>query len=275
MAVTLGSADLRHFRSLRRKQDRILQGSFLVEGPQAVREALRSKPEAVSSVLMTKNARQTHSDLLRLAEQVDCKIFLASDEQISRVSEAQSPQGVVAIADFIDVDLESMPLQQNSQFVLLHEVSDPGNLGNITRTADAAGVGGIFVTTGSVDIYNPKVVRASTGSVFNVPIVKGVELERIIEYLKSIGLIIVAADVSGGSISDFKEKGRLLEPLAWLFGNEARGLGKRELALADEVVSVPIFGKAESLSLQTAAAICIYQSSFAREDRISSSRPLD
>ena len=263
--MILGPARLRTFRSLMQKQGRTRNGAFLVEGPQAVGEALRSKAEAVNTVLMTELARGTHSDLLRLVRQTGTEFLEASDSDISRLSQAKSPQGVVAISRFIDVELESLPTDQNAQFIILNNVRDPGNLGNIIRTADAAGVAGVLLTRGSVDIYNPKVVRASTGSIFNIPLVIGVALEECIASLKRLGIRVVAADISGRSISGLEQRTLFDNSMVWLFGNEAHGLSNDDLAVADEVVSVPIFGRAESLSLQTAAAICIYQSSFARQ----------
>ena len=272
--MILSPARLKTFRSLMLKQGRTRNGAFLVEGPQAVGEALRSKPEAIKTVLMTDIARVSHSDLLQLVLQTGTEFLEASDVDISRLSQAQSPQGVIAISRFIDVKLETLPTDQNAQFIFLNNIRDPGNLGNIIRTADAAGVAGVLLTSGSVDIYNPKVVRASTGSIFNVPIVTGVALEECIASLKQFGIRVIAADVSGRSISDLEQQTIFHNAIVWLFGNEAHGLSNDDIAVADEVVSVPIFGRAESLSLQTAAAICVYQSSFARQGKKSRSRPL-
>jgi TrmH family RNA methyltransferase len=122
----------------------------------------------------------------------------------------------------------------------------------------------VVVTAESVDVFNPKAVRASTGSIFHVPVVVGVDVGETIAALRAAGLSVLATDAGGQSLSEVRDSGALSKPVAWLLGNEAHGLSDEDEALADAVVSVPIFGQAESLSLQTAAAVCLYESAFAK-----------
>jgi TrmH family RNA methyltransferase len=149
--------------------------------------------------------------------------------------------------------------------VLLAHVRDPGNVGSVIRAADAAGADAVLVSGESVDVYNPKAVRASVGSLFHLPIVIGVSVESAIEQCRAAGLRVLAADGSGPlDLDDEADSGALRAPSCWVFGNEAWGLPEDIRALADAVVRVPIHGRAESLNLSTAAAVCLYASARAQ-----------
>ncbi len=142
---------------------------------------------------------------------------------------------------------------------------DPGNLGTIIRAADAAGADAVILTGRTVDPYNPKVVRSTTGSLFHVPVAVDLELADVVARMHETGLRVVAADVEG---EDFlASRDRLAEPTAWLFGNEARGLDDEALAHADLSLRLPIYGRAESLNLATAASVCLYETAFAQRAR--------
>jgi len=139
-------------------------------------------------------------------------------------------------------------------------VRDPGNAGTVLRTADAAGAQAVIFSDASVDPYNGKCVRASAGSIFHLPLVVGVPADRAARELREAGLRVLAADTRGGRSLDDLGPAELAAPTAWMFGNEAWGLPGDLAALADESVAVPIYGRAESLNLATAAAICLYAS---------------
>jgi TrmH family RNA methyltransferase len=148
--------------------------------------------------------------------------------------------------------------------VILEEVRDPGNLGTIIRVADSAGADAVILTGRSVDLYNPKVVRSTTGSLFHIPVVMDVELDAALAAVRGAGLQVLAADMHGTPVPNVRASGGLDAPTAWLFGNEARGLSSEHVALADASVAVPIYGEAESMNLATAASVCIYESAFAQ-----------
>jgi len=122
----------------------------------------------------------------------------------------------------------------------------------------------VVLTGRSVDPYNPKVVRSTTGSLFHVPVSVGVGLADTIERAKSLGYTVLAADVSGDDLPDVRAEGLLDGPTVWVFGNEARGLTSEDLAMVDRAVKVPIYGRAESMNLATAASVCLYESAFAQ-----------
>ena len=128
--------------------------------------------------------------------------------------------------------------------------------------ADAAGADAVVLTTGSVDPHNGKCVRASAGSLFHVPVLTGLQVESSVASLRAVGLQVWATAASGEGIEGLAAE--LANPTAWLFGNEARGLPTGLALAADRVVSVPIYGRAESLNLSTAAAVCLYASALNR-----------
>jgi TrmH family RNA methyltransferase len=146
---------------------------------------------------------------------------------------------------------------------VLSQVRDPGNAGTVLRAADAAGADAVIFTDNSVDLYNPKVVRSTTGSIFHLPIVLGVEISDTIAKLKQAGVQVFAADGGGSLITELPE-GALTKPTAWVFGNEAWGFEPETLQAVDNVVGLPLYGPAESLNLATAASVCLYQSAFAQ-----------
>lgn len=148
---------------------------------------------------------------------------------------------------------------------MLANVRDPGNAGTVLRCADAAGADAVVLTDASVDLYNPKSVRASVGSLFHLPVAVGVPVERVVDGLRGAGVRILAADGAGDRDLDAElDSGSMGGPSAWVFGNEAWGLPEQTRALADAVVRVPIHGRAESLNLATAAAVCLYASARAQ-----------
>ena len=249
---------------LAKKQRRQEARLFLVEGPQATREALTFRPELVEDIFLTPASRERNPDLVELAEKAGCELTISSEAVIDHMADTVTPQGVVAVARYLEMTLEEVVSAKPTHLVVLHQVKDPGNVGNIIRTADAAGVDAVIVTAESVDVFNPKVVRATTGSLFHIPVVTGVDLGSTIDAVKASGVTIFAADAQGENLGQVRSRGGLDSPLAWLLGNEAHGLSPEDELLADSTVSVPMFGQAESLSLQTAAAICMYEAAFAK-----------
>jgi TrmH family RNA methyltransferase len=237
---------------------------FLVEGPQAVREALIHRPHHVVDLFLTPASAERHSDLVELAQHAGIEIALASEDVLASMCDTVTPQGVLAVCDFVDVTLAEVVATNPTNVAVLHHVKDPGNVGNIIRSADAAGAGAVIVTAQSVDVYNPKVVRATTGSLFHIPVVTGVDLAESLAHLHHAGLTVYATEARGTGLDLLASSGALATPLAWVFGNEAHGLSEEELELAHQRVAVPLYGQAESLSLQTAAALCLYQTAFAQ-----------
>jgi TrmH family RNA methyltransferase len=191
-----------------------------------------------------------------------------------------TPQGVLAVCRYVDIPLAHLIAAAPRLVAILASVRDPGNAGTVLRTADAAGADGVIFSDASVDPYNSKCVRATAGSIFHLPLVADAPVAEAVNAMRAAGLRIVAADGRAGRSLDEALPGGLGEPggpldppTAWLFGNEAWGLPADVLALADDVVAVPIYGKAESLNLAAAAAVCLYASAHAsRASRAPSDR---
>ncbi|PIE21737.1 MAG: rRNA methyltransferase [Arachnia propionica] len=194
-----------------------------------------------------------------LPEPGDVEVVYATPPQLRQLSDTVQPQGIVAVCRQPAASWDA--LAGARLVVVCAQVRDPGNAGTIIRDADAFGADAVILTTGSVELYNPKTVRASMGSIFHLPVFTGVELVRLVEQLKARGLQLLAAEADGESIVALTQDGTLAKPTAWLFGNEAWGLPAADASLADQTVAIPMPGAAESLNLASAAAICLYQSS--------------
>jgi RNA methyltransferase, TrmH family len=261
-----------------------------------VAEALRCGAQ-VTDLFVTVPARSRHADLVAAAEAAGVPVHVVSGEVMGDLAQTVTPQGLLAVCGFVDVPLAQVVSElegrtsrepkgapppglrseatregggsrapggerENRALVaLLANVRDPGNAGTVLRTADAAGAQAVVFAAASVDPYNGKCVRASAGSLFHLPVVAGAELEEAVAAMREAGLRILAADGrTGRPLDDPGVQGRLGEPTAWMFGNEAWGLPPGLVALADEAVAVPIYGNAESLNLAAAAAVCLYAS---------------
>jgi TrmH family RNA methyltransferase len=247
-------------RRLTKRAFRTRDRLFLAEGPQAVREAL-GVPDATRELFATAEAGRRHPDLLAAAEDRGVPVHAVSGEVMAALTQTVTPQGVVAVCGLLDVPLDRALAGPPRLVAVLAHARDPGNAGTVIRTADAAGAGAVVLTADSVDPYNGKCVRASAGSLFHLPLSRGGTAAEVLPALRSAGLRVLAADGHGRlDLDDAADSGLLAAPTAWVFGNEAWGLPEETRALADQVVRVPIHGRAESLNLATAAAVCLYLS---------------
>ncbi|WP_024476259.1 MULTISPECIES: TrmH family RNA methyltransferase [unclassified Arthrobacter] len=272
---------------------RLRQGRFLAEGPQSVREALAlhsarhaaGEPEVIEELFITEECLDRHAELGLFEGQPAPR--LVTEEVLAAMSSTVTPQGVIAVCSFVDVPLEAMLAREPRLVAVMVEVRDPGNAGTILRAADSAGADAVVLTSSSVDLYNPKAVRSTVGSLFHLPVVLGADLDLVLTSLRERGIAVLAADGYGDVDLDTLQEGsarrrlapsaenagdgssaaRLEAPTAWLFGNEAQGLPDVVLKGADHRVAVPIYGRAESLNVGTAATVCLYAS--ARAQRLS------
>jgi len=183
---------------------------------------------------------------------------------LDAMADTVTPQGFVAVCRQFPTSVRDIFADQPRLVAILEEVRDPGNAGTIIRAADSAGADAVVLTGRTVDLYNPKVVRSTTGSLFHVPVAVGADLADVVGRAHSAGLQVLAADIKGEDLLVARQEGQLARPTAWVFGNEAHGLTDDLLGLVDRVVTVPIYGKAESMNLATAASVCLYESAFAQ-----------
>ncbi|MET7681707.1 RNA methyltransferase [Streptomyces sp. NPDC005423] len=251
-------------RRLARRNFRGKERLFLAEGPQAVREAA-GHGETLVELFATVEAAERYADIVGEARDAGARVYLADEQVVADISTTVTPQGLVGICRFLDTPFEEILRGRPRLVAVLANVRDPGNAGTVLRCADAAGADAVVLTDASVDLYNPKAVRASVGSLFHLPVAVGVPVERAVAGLRDAGVRILAADGAGtDDLDDELDQGTMGTPTAWVFGNEAWGLPAETRALADAVVRVPIHGKAESLNLATAAAVCLYASARAQ-----------
>ncbi len=250
---------MRTARRLVRRSDRAEHRLFLAEGPQAVREALEL-PGCVREVFVSPGLQPDVARDLR-ARAGDLPWQPVDDPALAALTGTVQPQGVVAVCRFLDVPLEELLEPTPRLVAVCADVRDPGNAGTVIRCADAAGAGGVVLAGDSVDLYNGKTVRATVGSLFHLPLAVHRDAAAAVRALQGAGLTVLAADGHGElDLDDAADAGTLAGPTAWLFGNEAWGLPDELGALADHRVRIPIHGRAESLNLATAAAVCLYAS---------------
>jgi RNA methyltransferase, TrmH family len=255
-------AEIKGVAKLTKKEARSETGLFLLEGPQGLKEAL-DRPKLIEKLFATESFEEKYPDLISRARDSRVSVNLVSEGVLKELSDTTTPQGVVAVCQQFHVSIDDVIASKPTLVAFLAQIRDPGNAGTVLRAADAAGADAVVFSKGSVDIYNPKVVRSTTGSMFHLPFVIDADIPASLEKFKEAGLSVLAADVAGASLSSIPSAD-LAKPTMWLFGNEAWGLEPEVSALADKLVQVPIFGAAESLNLATAASVCMYASAFAQ-----------
>ena len=253
------SARVRDARQLTVAKFRRLRGLFLAEGPQAVREALATG--MVVEVFVDEDWVARRDELIAASDASGVALHVVDAAGFVGLASAQTPQGVVAVCRWEHralADVTAIP--GPGQVVLAHEMSDPGNAGALIRVADAAGALGVALSARSVDPTNPKCVRATAGSMFHLPVVETGETLEAVAALRDAGFRTLAADITSESTDLFaaEHQGLLAGRIAWVLGNEAHGLPDEIVAAVDHVIRIPILGRAESLNLATAAAVCLY-----------------
>jgi RNA methyltransferase, TrmH family len=253
--LSVGNSRVKEARKLSRRSVRTERRLFLADGPKAVEGAL-SVEECVVEVFATPTALEQYADLLGGAP-----VTVVEDRALASLSDSVSPAGVVAVCRHLDAPLEHVLNASPRLLVICADVRDPGNAGTVIRTADAAGADAVVLAGQSVDAYNPKTVRATVGSLFHLPLAVEPDPVAAVRAAQRRGLTVLAAD-GAGDVDLFDAD--LSRPTAWLFGNEAWGLPDDLADLADQRVAIPIHGRAESLNLSTAAAVCLYASARAQ-----------
>lgn len=257
-------AEAHRVAGLAKKAVRVETGRFLVEGPQAVGEALRWHPEDLEALYLTDEADFKYPQLGQQAETHGIDLVSVTIPVIQAMADTVSPQGVVAVAKQHPMSHRDLFAKPRKLIALLQNVRDPGNAGTILRAADAAGADAVVFAGRSVDVYNPKVVRSTTGSIFHIPVVVAADAAEIAGEAKAAGMQVFATSAVGVGLPQMRAQ--LAQPTVWIYGNEASGLDDADFALATQTVALPIYGKAESLNLATAASVTLYESAFAQAE---------
>jgi TrmH family RNA methyltransferase len=245
------------YAKLHRTSVRRAEGRFLVEGPNSVGAALATG--RAERVLVGEGDIERHAPLIDEARSAGVVIEMLSDRAVNKLSESTTPPGIFAVCTLLDRTLSAVLDAQPALLAVAIEPREPGNAGTLIRCADAMGADAMILLGDAVDPHNAKCVRASAGSVFHLPVVRHRDVASGLAGIRSAGITTLAT-AADGELSLDEADDILSGPTAWLFGNEAHGLPDDVAAAADHRVAIPIRGRAESLNLASAAAICLYAS---------------
>ena len=244
---------IKDIRALKQKKLRDQKKMFLIEGARLCLEALQSDFIVETILICNETISSSHSEkIYNLAHQKNVEIIEIETTDVATLAETVHSQGIFGIVEQRPYSLDEV-LNKNNRFILIIDSGqDPGNVGTIIRTCDWFKIDAVLMSNGSVELFNPKVVRSTMGSIFHLPICENVELHEVLPDLKQLDYQIYAADVRGAF---FFHEIEYKFPAALIIGNENRGLDSKLLEYSDKTVAIPSFGKAESLNMATATAI--------------------
>lgn len=230
---------------------------FVAEGHKMVAEAPRDRLIKVYASDAFVKSNQEYM------EKLDFPYETVSDMVFAQMSDTRTPQGILAVIKMLEYGIEDMLGTKRPLLAVLENIQDPGNLGTIIRTAECAGVTGVVMSADTVDIYNPKVIRSTMGSLYRVPFMYAQDLENTLKSLQNKGIALNAAHLDGSV--EYTEM-NYRAPSAFLIGNEGNGLTEKTAALADTRVRIPMSGQSESLNAAVAASILFYEAKRQRKD---------
>lgn len=254
MIETITSKDnklIKEVKKLNEKKYRTIHNKFIVEGFRFVFEALESTFN-VPYVFFSDKIEDKFEDFQReLSISGDTQIFRVPEVVLNCISNTENPQGIVAVVENTSVNINA----EDGFYVLVDKVQDPGNMGTIIRTANAAGANGVIITKGTVDIYNDKTLRATMGSIFKIPIIIENDFETVLKLKENGFKLIVSSLETDNNFYEIDLKKKSIIAV----GNEGNGVSEEVCSMADEKVKIPMPGNAESLNVAVAAAIMIFE----------------
>lgn len=253
---SLSNAQVKNLIQLQKKvKAREEQGIFVIEGPKMFEEA-REAGLLMKAYVSESFHQEKCLDNPDYFLDLDYEIIV--DCVFNEISETKTPQGILGTVKKAQYHLEDLLKDPDACLLLLEDIRDPGNLGTMIRTAEGAGISGIIFNRSTVDIYNPKVIRSTMGSIYRVPFYQAEDFEETLRKIKEQGITIFAAHLHGIS---YDTEGSFINKCAFLIGNEANGLSDSVSELADRRIRIPMAGKVESLNAAVAAAILMYEAS--------------
>jgi TrmH family RNA methyltransferase len=242
---SINNSKVKQWKKLLTKKERDKSGTFLVEGFHLVEEALKQGEQILEIIVSEK------VDLPQQWDTGSLPVTLITEEISNSLSDTEAPQGIYAVCH----QGNSETANPNAKtFLLIDAVQDPGNLGTIIRTADAAGIDAVIVGHGSVDIFNAKVLRSAQGSHFHLPIIRG-DMHEWVNKLKGENIPVYGTALEGASVYTETSTG---DSFALIVGNEGSGVSKKILAKTTANLYIPIYGKSESLNVAVATGILLY-----------------
>ena len=238
---------------LKQKKYRTQNGLYLAEGLRTAEEAVAYK--AVETLFYVATDDDRTMRLLEDAAMQNIKLVCVNENVMKKIADTETPQGIIAVCKMRQPKLENL-LASGKMLLVLDRVGDPGNSGTMLRTADAAGIGGLVLLKGCADIYAPKTVRSSMGSLFHIPVLSGVSEQEFVSAAKKAGYDLLVTCLDG---ADNLYKADLSGRIAFVMGNEAGGVSETLLEKADKRVYIPMAGRAESLNVAMAAGIVMFE----------------
>lgn len=251
MITAAGNKRVKNLENLIKKtKARREQKVFITEGIKMFQEADEKK---IKEVYVSESFYRKGI----LKEKIErCAYEVLSDELFKKVSDTQTPQGILCVMEQYHYELKDLFQTENPLFLMLEDIQDPGNLGTMVRTAEGAGVDGIIMSGQTVDIYNPKTIRSTMGSIYRMPFLYADDFLKTMQQMKEKGVKLYAAHLKGNQFyhqMDFKGA------CAFLIGNEGNGLKEETAAAADVYMKIPMEGKVESLNAAVASVILMYE----------------
>lgn len=250
---------IKETKSLKNRKYREEKKLFFVEGTRLVEEALKENAEIVRVLLSEQQLAPKNDHVSRLLHEIrmrNYETFILPERLFKEISDTESPQGIMAVIRIRYYSLDEI-IGNSNLFVMLDSIQDPGNLGTIIRTADAAGFTGVIVSKGCVDVHNPKVLRSTMGSIFRIPVCFSSSPAESVRHLVSQGIMVCAAHLEG-VVNYFELDMR--NNIAIIVGNEANGICEEVACSANILVKIPMVGRAESLNASVAASLLMYES---------------
>jgi RNA methyltransferase, TrmH family len=248
----LTKTEIKFLKSLQIKKNRDEEKCFLVEGKRSVEEAINYK-HGIEVILITHELADKNIDLINKLNDLSIRYEVLNAKDVDSISDVQNSQGIIAKVNYLNSEEDNLFLKNSlkKRFLVLDGIADPGNMGTIIRTADWFGMDGIITCNNSVDIYNPKVVRSTMGSIFHLPIIESEQTPELMKKLKEKKFFVFAADIEG---EPYKETTYPANTVI-VFGNEAHGISEGISQFIDKKITIPKEGNAESLNVAISAGI--------------------
>ena len=258
MITSVQNPKMKYIKKLSQRSFRQKERKFVVEGVRLVEEALQSSWRTETFVYASRALENPRAaQLLELAREKGAELYEVTEGILAELADTETPQGVMAVLWQPDYTLaDVLPIGQQPLVVVVDGVQDPGNLGTIVRSADAAGASGVLLLKGTVDLYNPKTLRSTMGSVFHLPVVAADAVDEAFAYLTGVGITLVVGDPVGG-VPAFEAN--LQEAVGIVVGNEGSGPRLEVYNYRHSKVTIPMPGRAESLNVAMATSILLYE----------------
>lgn len=248
---SLSNSRIKYIKGLHRKKNRVKEGLFIIEGSKIVEECIE-KNYRLETLLVSEDYLEGNEDRLDALKEIADEMICVDNKIYDYVSDTETPQGILAVSKIISRDIDSF-IREDGFYLILDGLQDPGNMGTIIRTADAFGVKGIFLSEGCVDVHNSKVVRATMGSIFRLPIYNIDDLEKFKRLVGEINIYSSSLEADEYVYNlDFSNS-------MLIIGNESKGVSREYQALATRLVKIPMLGEAESLNAAVASSVVMYE----------------